>query len=109
MPCPRRMIIQPQSSAPFLSPIRSIFSPSLRPRLNNKPMSPDDIIAYMLELYDLLKLQTGGNGTKNAAFLAGSSSTGSKKRKSVKDIECYNCSKKGHIKVDCWEKGGGKE
>ena len=23
--------------------------------------------------------------------------------------ECYNCKKKGHIKRDCWAKGGGKE
>ena len=26
-----------------------------------------------------------------------------------KDIECYNCHKKGHKKADCWAKGGGKE
>ena len=72
-------------------------------------MSPDDIIVYVLELYDLLKLQTSGNSVKNAAFQAGSSSTGLKKHKSVKDIECYICSKKGHIKADCWVKGSGKE
>jgi hypothetical protein len=26
-----------------------------------------------------------------------------------KDKECYNCNKKGHIKPECWAKGGGKE
>ena len=26
-----------------------------------------------------------------------------------KDKECYNCKKKGHITLECWEKGGGKE
>lgn len=24
-------------------------------------------------------------------------------------MECYNCGKKGHMKADCWAKGGGKE
>jgi hypothetical protein len=26
-----------------------------------------------------------------------------------KDKDCYNCNKKGHIKSECWAKGGGKE
>jgi hypothetical protein len=26
-----------------------------------------------------------------------------------KDVECFNCHKKGHKKADCWGKGGGKE
>jgi len=25
------------------------------------------------------------------------------------DIECFNCKKKGHIKANCWVKGGRKE
>jgi hypothetical protein len=25
------------------------------------------------------------------------------------DIECFNCRKKGHVRADCWAKGGGKE
>jgi hypothetical protein len=25
------------------------------------------------------------------------------------DMECFNCKKKGHLKRDCWRKGGGKE
>jgi len=31
------------------------------------------------------------------------------KPKSKKDMECYNCQKKGHIKANCWVKGSGKE
>jgi hypothetical protein len=26
-----------------------------------------------------------------------------------KNVECFNCHKKGHKKVDCWVKGGRKE
>lgn len=26
-----------------------------------------------------------------------------------KDKDCYNCKKKGHITLECWAKGGGKE
>jgi len=25
------------------------------------------------------------------------------------DVECFNCKKKGHVRADCWVKGGGKE
>jgi transposase InsO family protein len=25
------------------------------------------------------------------------------------DVKCFNCNKKGHMKADCWSKGGGKE
>ena len=32
-----------------------------------------------------------------------------KKKKQRSDVECFNCHKKGHMKSDCWAKGGGKE
>ena len=28
---------------------------------------------------------------------------------STKDVECFNCHKKGHKRAECWAKGGGKE
>ena len=30
-------------------------------------------------------------------------------KKSDKEIECFNCQKKGHRKADCWSKRGGKK
>jgi len=27
----------------------------------------------------------------------------------AKDVECWNCQRKGHMQKDCWKKGGGKE
>jgi hypothetical protein len=33
----------------------------------------------------------------------------SKKGRSKKNVEYFNCHKKGHYAADCWAKGGGKE
>ena len=30
-------------------------------------------------------------------------------KRTNRDIECFNCHKKGHKKIDCWAKGGRKE
>jgi transposase InsO family protein len=32
-----------------------------------------------------------------------------KKKGKKRDIECFNCHKRGHMKSDCWARGGGKE
>jgi len=50
-------------------------------------MSLDEIIAYSLELYDLIKLQGSDDGKKSMAFLVNASTAESKKRKSMKDIK----------------------
>jgi len=31
-----------------------------------------------------------------------------KGKKSKRNVECYNCHRKGHYKADCWKEGGGK-
>jgi hypothetical protein len=48
----------------------------------------------------------GGKDMKDEAFAADSSK---KKDKDKRKVECHNCHKKGHMKADCWAKGGGKE
>ena len=50
-------------------------------------------------------LRTGKKQAQDEALTADAS----KKKKSKKDIECFNCKKRGHMKSDCWAKGGGKE
>jgi hypothetical protein len=32
-----------------------------------------------------------------------------KDEKKKRDVECFNCHKKGHMKAECWAKGGGNE
>ena len=72
MPCPCQRIylatILGSLPAPYT---QHLFSLTVMACLNNKPISPEDIIAYTLELYDLLKLQGDDNGTKNMVFQAG--------------------------------------
>ena len=46
----------------------------------------------------------GNDKTQDQAFAADARKKGKKR-----DIECYNCHKRGHMKADCWAKGGGKE
>ena len=44
--------------------------------------------------------------SKDEAFTADSTK---KKDKDKRKVECHNCHKKGHMKANCWAKGGGKE
>ena len=39
----------------------------------------------------------------------GGSETSLQARSKKSDMECFNCRRKGHVKKDCWAKGGGKE
>ena len=73
--------------------------------MNKTDITPDLVYKRVCDAYDkhLLRQETSGNG-QDESFAAST-----QKSKSKKDIECYNCRKKGHIKADCWAKGGGKE
>jgi hypothetical protein len=63
-------------------------------------LTSDGLIARILEEYWLQKLTT----EKTTALKAQDSKT-----TSATKVKCFNCGAKGHKKVDCWEKGGGKE
>jgi hypothetical protein len=45
----------------------------------------------------------------NVAFFAGWTSNNQGGKKMNRDVECFNCHKKGHKKQDCWAKEGGKK
>jgi gag-polypeptide of LTR copia-type len=72
---------------------------------NKTDITSDLIYKRVCDAYDkhLLRQDENGNG-QDESF-----TTLTRKPKDKKNVECYNCHKKGHIKADCWAKGGGKE
>ena len=74
-------------------------------------LDPEDLIQTIIDEYDWRSTRQGNSKEKGSdvAFFAGGNNKGKARKKSDKDIECYNCHKKGHKKADCWAKGGGKE
>ncbi|KAI0070522.1 hypothetical protein K474DRAFT_1680097, partial [Panus rudis PR-1116 ss-1] len=51
------------------------------------------------------KVKGGKGDPKDAAFTANDKGKGKGRR----NVECFNCKKRGHYKSDCWAPGGGKE
>jgi hypothetical protein len=85
--------------------------------LTKTKITADSFRAFLLDEYERRQLmekedakaaKTGKDGkdSKDEAFAADSSK---KKDKDKCKVECHNCHKKGHMKADCWAKGGGKE
>ena len=95
----------PKSYNQFLSAITATAS-VLKQELNLK-----DLMQMIINEYNQWSTRSGTKEKNaDAAFFAGSNNQGGKTgRKSNKEIECFNCHKKGHKKVDCWAKGGRKK
>lgn len=93
----------------------SISSITAAAKLTKKPIDPDDVITLVTDEYDRRDLKSRAKSKKDekdAAFYAEGGSKGGKnggRQGGRKDITCHNCSKRGHVKADCWAKGGGKE
>ena len=51
----------------------------------------------------------GRSGTNNVTMHFKGKGGGPTKKKEGEGKECFNCHKKGHLKKDCWAKGGGCE
>src|ERR1700761_6180978 len=68
------------------------------------PLTSSMVISLLLDEHDRRVLKKPKEGQEEAL-----GADAGKKKKSKKDVECFNCKKKGHMKSDCWAKGGGKE
>jgi hypothetical protein len=74
--------------------------------LTNTDLTPNTVIHLITDEYDHRTLKNGKSaGGQDEALTADAN----KQKKSKKDLECFNCRKCGHIRADCWAKGGGKE
>ena len=76
--------------------------------MSSTTITSNTVVRIITDKYDkrLLK-KTKPKSTQEDAFATEAQKTKSKKNK--RDIKCFNCHKKGHMKSDFWAKGGGKE
>ena len=79
------------------------FTGSFLRSTGNKPtVSSHEIIAVLMDEDQRRKVR-GGESVGTTLLTKG------KEKEVNKDKECYNCKKMGHILLECWAKGGGKE
>jgi len=69
-------------------------------------IEPQKVVRLITDDYNRTMMAKDAKKTEDQAFVASSQRN---KGKDKCDIKCYNCKKKGHIKANCWAKGGGKE
>jgi transposase InsO family protein len=97
----------PPSFEPYISAVNATSS------VLGKTLSVDDLMLTITEEYERRMLRAkGGKKDENVAFYSNDSGKGQKggsSSKKDKNVECFNCHKKGHKKPDCWAPGGGKE
>jgi hypothetical protein len=71
-------------------------------KMGSKQLTPGMVIELFTDEYERrTRNQTNKSNTQEEAFSADTN----KKR----DLECFNCKKRGHVRADCWAPGGGKE
>ena len=72
--------------------------------VNNVDITPTAVTRAAIREYEKRSLRKE-NKSQDEAFAAAEAN----RNKSKKDVECFNCKKKGHYKSECWAKGGGNE
>jgi hypothetical protein len=80
--------------------------------LLNQSLLPTNLIDAICDEADqkAIKNPKSKRDKHDTAFAAGPSKRGSGgSKKSKRDVECWNCHKKGHTKPECWASGGGAE
>ena len=97
----------PPSFKPYISAVNATSS------VLGKTLSVDDLMLTRTEEYERRMLRAkSGKKDENAVFYSNDSGKGQKggsSSKKDKNVECFNCHKKGHKKPNCWAPEGGKE
>ena len=97
----------PVSYGPYISAI------SATSRVTGTILSPDELMEALTDVYGHGTLRAKSDRKRSnvtdVAMAASDRAAGGKGgKKSKKDVECYNCKKRGHYKSECWAPGGGK-
>ncbi|GBE83911.1 Retrovirus-related Pol polyprotein from transposon TNT 1-94 [Sparassis crispa] len=76
--------------------------------LSKNTLTSDDVVFAICEEFDR---RSQGQTSETVLFVkpAGKFASRGKGQKNSKDIECFNCGRRGHMKSECWHAGGGKE
>ena len=76
-------------------------------------MKPDDLMNFFIEEAQHRVINSerskGGDSALAAQGKRGRQGHGNKHEKPKSSITCKNCGKSGHMRSDCYSKGGGKE
>ena len=75
--------------------------------LGSKTLTAEIFEQFIIDEYECQKVKVKRNKTKDETLSANSKNKS--KGKDKRQVECYNCHKKGHYKSECWAKGGGNE
>ncbi len=89
------------SLPPLYQPTLSAIS--VAAEMSSTTPTPAIVTKLTTDEYDQRTLRGGKAQDEAFATVADACQRGKKQ------VECFNCHKKGHVKADCWVKGGGKE
>src|SRR5580658_2869541 len=97
------VVYHPHCHVPRASAVSSI---SASARLGSTTLTAEIFEQLIIVEYERRQVKDKRTTTKDEALSADSSK---KKSKDKKNVECFNCRKKGHYKSECHAPGGGQE
>ena len=97
----------PQSYDSYLSAVTTALS------VLETKLTPDALMLSIIDKFDCHTIKSCQLKDKGKDVIFHAESGSRKPWKGgqglKKSVECFNCHRKGHVKVDCWAKGGGKK
>jgi len=84
-------------------PPSTLSAISVAAEMSGTTPTPAIVTKLATDEYDQCTLR--GGKAQDEAF----ATVADARRRGKKQVECFNCHKKGHVKADCWARGGGKE